>query len=85
MRLGSKTTECVHLPGELQGPRADSCEGCGSTVNLRVCTECGHVGCCESQLAHNTAHYRDSGHPVIKSLPLDSRSFTWCYECARYV
>ncbi len=86
MRLGSKTKECMHLPEEMHAPRASSCEECGSSVNLRACAECGHVGCCESQLAHNTAHYRDSGHPVIKSLPLESsRSFTWCYECGRYI
>jgi hypothetical protein len=51
-----------------------------------MCTECGHVGCCESQQAHNTQHAKASGHPIIKSLPLDSpRSFTWCYECNRYL
>jgi uncharacterized UBP type Zn finger protein len=43
------------------------------------------VGCCESLNAHNTAHYRDSGHPVIRSMPLGEDSFTWCYECERYL
>lgn len=66
-------------------PRGGVCEECGSTVNLRMCTSCGHVGCCESQQAHNTAHARASGHPVIRSMPLGPHSFTWCYECSRYV
>lgn len=85
MALGSRTKECVHTTGETHAPRSTGCEECGSTVNLRLCTECGHVGCCESQQAHNTAHYRASGHPVIKSMPLGVRSFTWCYECGAYV
>ncbi len=66
-------------------PRSQTCEGCQSDFNLRVCTVCGHVGCCESQLAHNTAHFKASGHPIIKSLPLSAESFTWCYECGRYL
>ncbi|HEV8683281.1 MAG TPA: UBP-type zinc finger domain-containing protein [Actinomycetota bacterium] len=76
---------CTHIPAELASPRTDTCEGCGSGTNLRVCVSCGHVGCCESQLAHNTAHARISGHPVIRSLPLSTGSFTWCYECRRYI
>jgi uncharacterized UBP type Zn finger protein len=76
--------ECAHAPGEA-GPRAGACEECGSTVNLRVCTDCGHVGCCESQRGHNTAHYKESGHPIIRSMPVGSESFTWCYECSCYL
>lgn len=79
------TLSCPHVDGAAVEPRADACESCGSTVNLRACTECGHVGCCESQLAHNTAHYRKSGHPIIRSMPIGPRSFTWCYECGTYL
>lgn len=77
----SRQQECSHVTTEVAQPRTTGCEECGSEFNLRVCTECGHVGCCESQRAHNTAHHRTSRHPVIKSLPLDRHSFTWCYEC----
>lgn len=76
---------CPHVAERVAAPRADTCEACGSTYNLRMCTECGHVGCCESQAGHNTAHAAEAGHPVIMSLPLGARSFTWCYECAAYV
>jgi uncharacterized UBP type Zn finger protein len=75
---------CTHVPHELAGPRAGACERCGETRNLRVCAECGHVGCCESLGAHNTLHYRESGHAVIRSLPVD-KGFTWCYDCNRYL
>jgi uncharacterized UBP type Zn finger protein len=82
-----ETTEiaCTHATERIASPRTQACEECGSTLNLRVCTECGHVGCCESQLAHNTAHARETGHPVIRSMPVDERSFTWCYACGSYV
>lgn len=83
--FGTSAGTCEHVPAEMAEPRSDSCEGCGSTFNLRVCSACGHVGCCESQRAHNTAHYRETGHPVIRSLPLGRGSFTWCYECRSYL
>jgi uncharacterized UBP type Zn finger protein len=86
MARGSGTdTTCIHESGARIPPRSAVCEECGSGFNLRVCNECGHVGCCESQFGHNTAHFRASGHPVIQSMPVDDSSFTWCYECNRYL
>lgn len=76
---------CPHVTLEPAVPRADACEECGSRFNLRACTTCGHVGCCESQQGHNTAHARASDHAVIRSMPIGRSSFTWCYECDRYV
>jgi uncharacterized UBP type Zn finger protein len=76
---------CPHFDGVLTTPRTDRCEECGATFNLRVCTSCGYVGCCESQQGHNTAHAKASGHPVIKSLPLKEGHFTWCYSCNAYL
>jgi uncharacterized UBP type Zn finger protein len=84
-KRGTTETACTHATDRIAPPRAQACEECGSTFNLRVCTECGHVGCCESQLAHNTAHAKEAGHPVIKSMPVGERSFTWCYACRGYV
>jgi uncharacterized UBP type Zn finger protein len=85
VKRASAGTGCTHTTKRIASPSTQSCEECGSTFNLRMCAECGHVGCCESQLAHNTAHARQSGHPVIKSMPLDDRSFTWCYSCGTYL
>lgn len=76
---------CTHLPQAPTPPRAQACEGCGSTHSLRACAHCGYVGCCESQLGHNTQHARQAAHPVIRSLPISERSFTWCYSCDRYL
>ncbi len=86
MKLFSRTrTECTHVSDHFAQPRTQTCEECGSTFNLRMCTECGHVGCCESQQAHNTKHSRASGHTIIKSFPIEPGSWTWCYACNRYV
>ena len=76
---------CPHVPFHIAEPRAEACEECGSRFNLRLCTECGHVGCCESQAGHGRAHALSENHPVIKSLPVGAGHFTWCYECNKYV
>lgn len=81
-----KLADCPHYAAEEAGPRGTACEGCGSTWNLRVCTTCGHVGCCESQQAHNTKHSRASGHPVIRQMgPSGRDGFLWCYACRAYL
>jgi uncharacterized UBP type Zn finger protein len=77
---------CPHRAASLTAtPRSDRCEECGAAFSLRVCATCGHVGCCESQQGHGTAHWRETGHPIIRSLPLAPSSFTWCYECNDYL
>ena len=75
---------CEHLPATIAEPRSTTCEGCGSNYNLRLCTTCGHVGCCESQAGHARAHALGEGHPVIMAMPV-GRGFTWCYPERRYL
>jgi uncharacterized UBP type Zn finger protein len=78
--------DCPHVGSATHPPpRGDRCETCGAAGSLRVCATCGYVGCCESQRAHDTQHWRETGHPVIRSLPLTERSFTWCYACNDYL
>lgn len=53
-------------------PSGTGCAECdeagGWWVHLRRCTQCGHIGCCDSSPAqHATAHFRATGHPVITS------------------
>ncbi|BDH05631.1 MULTISPECIES: UBP-type zinc finger domain-containing protein [Streptomyces] len=45
------------------------CEESGSWwFHLRRCARCGHIGCCDDSLGkHATAHYRATGHPVLRS------------------
>ena len=57
------------------------CEALGRDdwVHLRLCLECGHVGCCDSSpLKHASAHFAAVGHPVIQSYEEDEQ-WRWCF------
>ena len=78
--------ECSHLTPEHFHPVEPSALGCEDClkigdrwVHLRICKECGHVGCCDnSKNKHATKHYHASGHPVIRSFePFEE--WGWCY------
>ena len=65
-------------------PNTEGCEECEKTggwwVRLRLCLTCGHVGCCDdSPGKHATAHHRETGHPVVRSLDETERHMYWCY------
>lgn len=75
---------CAHFEG-LQSvtPSAKGCEEClqmgDRWVHLRICLQCGHVGCCDSSKnKHATAHYHATGHSVIQSFET-SEEWGWCY------
>lgn len=80
-------TGCSHLDTvrvtELPEPLA-GCEDClaigGRWVHLRMCLGCGKVGCCDnSPHRHATAHFRASGHPLVRSAE-PGEDWAWCYE-----
>ena len=62
----------------------DGCEEClasgGKWLHLRICLECGHVGCCDdSPGRHATAHAAETSHPIIRSLE-PGEAWSWCFE-----
>lgn len=72
------TVQFLELPPEIPG-----CEDClamgGTWVHLRMCQECGHIGCCDnSPNRHATAHYHGTGHPIIRSAE-PGEEWSWCY------
>jgi len=69
-----------------EGGRSEAvaCAVCGETADLRICLTCGHVGCCESHRAHDTAHYRATGHPLIRPYRC-GYDWVWCYECNAFL
>lgn len=82
---------CEHLAatsGEDPEPLTpEGCEECLKLgqrwVHLRMCLTCGHIGCCDSSVGkHATAHFHDSGHPVMRSFE-PGEAWRWCYidEC----
>jgi uncharacterized UBP type Zn finger protein len=78
-------TSCEHLAQvrDVTPRTPEGCEEClrmGSWwVHLRLCLECGHVGCCDdSPNKHATAHFHTTRHPVIQSFE-PSEAWGWCY------
>ena len=62
-------------------PVADGCQKCLELgepwLHLRLCTQCGHVGCCDnSKNRHATQHFHDTRHPVVRSFEPGA---TWLY------
>lgn len=78
---------CSHLdqvkvfdpPEQIEG-----CEEClkannGQWVHLRQCLVCGKIGCCDdSPNRHATAHFHQSGHPLIRAADPDE-DWSFCY------
>ncbi|HZN76805.1 MAG TPA: UBP-type zinc finger domain-containing protein [Micromonosporaceae bacterium] len=77
---------CEHLKeaGEPTPQSTDGCQECLAEgrrdwVHLRLCLDCGHVGCCDSSpRRHATAHFQTTGHPVIRSFQ-PGETWRWCY------
>jgi uncharacterized UBP type Zn finger protein len=78
--------ECAHLDTVTvtELPVAvDGCEDClaigGRWLHLRICLECGHVGCCDdSPNRHARAHAQEAAHPLIRSLE-PGEEWSWCF------
>jgi len=75
---------CTHLSHiHKVAPHSKGCEEClkmGDTwVHLRLCMECGHVGCCDSSKnKHATKHFHHSKHPIMRSIET-GENWGWCY------
>ncbi len=72
------TVQITRLPDSVDG-----CEDClavgGQWVHLRICLQCGRVGCCDSSPnRHATAHAEAEGHPIVRSLE-PGEDWSWCY------
>jgi len=64
-------------PAEVAG-----CEEClkggGQWVHLRMCQECGKVGCCDSSPnQHASRHAAEANHPVLRSIE-PGEDWSWC-------
>lgn len=55
-------------------------EGRSDWVHLRMCLECGHIGCCDSSPAkHASGHHSQTTHPVMGSAE-PGESWRWCFK-----
>ncbi|MGN6723067.1 MAG: cation:proton antiporter domain-containing protein [Marmoricola sp.] len=71
---------CWDPPMPHTAGQCDECVALGVTwVHLRMCLECGNVACCDSSpLRHATAHFHETGHPVMRSAEPDEE-WRWCF------
>jgi uncharacterized UBP type Zn finger protein len=77
---------CDHLDHVRITELPESVDGCVDCLaagtkwlHLRICLECGHVGCCDdSPEKHASAHARSSEHPIIRSLQ-PGEDWSWCF------
>jgi uncharacterized UBP type Zn finger protein len=79
------TQQCKHLAQvrDVQPKTPDGCEEClesgAEWVHLRLCLECGHVGCCDdSPNRHATKHFHKTKHPVMRSFE-PGENWGFCY------
>ena len=81
-------TTCTHLdaarpavtPDPPSGRECVDCLAEGTRwVHLRMCLDCGHVGCCDSSpRKHATAHFTATAHPVMTSTE-PGEDWRWCF------
>jgi hypothetical protein len=65
-------------------PSGTGCVECDASggwwVHLRRCTQCGHIGCCDtSPSQHAGAHAAATGHPIIQSFE-PGETWFWNFE-----
>jgi len=84
-------SSCGHVKEHIKSvkPSSKGCEDClriGDTwVHLRMCLECGHVGCCDSSKnQHARKHFGATHHPIIQSAERGEH-WRWCYVDEMYV
>jgi len=77
---------CVDLDDAPDSATPLTPDGCGDCfregtrwVHLRLCLNCGNVGCCDSSVSrHAERHFHRTGHPVMRSFEPDE-AWRWCY------
>ncbi|MDE1860678.1 MAG: UBP-type zinc finger domain-containing protein [Candidatus Micrarchaeota archaeon] len=83
---------CIHSRGvrkPLVKPRTpEGCEECLKDgthwVHLRLCLDCGHVGCCDSSIGkHATKHFEATRHTMMTAFP--GMEWNWCYVHRDYI
>jgi len=69
---------------QLRAGREQGCAECNKTasvwVNLRMCLNCGKVGCCDSSPnQHATKHWQETGHNMMRGIGIGD---AWTYDFA---
>jgi uncharacterized UBP type Zn finger protein len=70
--------QVLELPEEVEG--CAECLAAGTPwFHLRICLECGQVGCCDtSPQRHASKHAREHEHPIMRSIQ-PGEDWAWCF------
>jgi ubiquitin-hydrolase Zn-finger-containing protein len=79
------TVQCSHLDTiQILDPpeQVEGCEEClkigGTWLHLRLCQECGKIGCCDSSPnRHASKHAAQDHHPIFRSIE-PGEDWSWC-------
>jgi CPA1 family monovalent cation:H+ antiporter len=82
-RTAGQCDDLVNAPVETVPLTPDGCPDCLREglkwVHLRLCLQCGNVGCCDSSVGnHATKHFERTRHPVMRSFE-PGEAWRWCY------
>ncbi|HSM01827.1 MAG TPA: UBP-type zinc finger domain-containing protein [Acidimicrobiia bacterium] len=90
MITGIGIRPCAHAESvEYTESGATECPQCVEAgtawVHLRMCTQCGQVGCCDSsESMHARRHVEETGHPVTTSIE-PGEGWQWCHPHSRII
>ncbi len=87
LRYQPVAATCTHLDTVHLDVTPSSDVGCSECLktgdrwmHLRLCLECGQVGCCDSSPnKHASKHAAADHHPVVASFE-PGEDWCWCYE-----
>ncbi|TDJ54616.1 MAG: hypothetical protein E2O47_05660 [Gemmatimonadetes bacterium] len=76
-------SEITDLPTVVDG--CEQCLASGDTwVHLRMCLNCGHIGCCDSSKnQHAREHHTAQDHVLIRSAE-PGETWAYCYTHDQY-
>ncbi|MEE6263543.1 cation:proton antiporter domain-containing protein [Plantactinospora sonchi] len=84
VREETTSTACPHFDRiQITETDTDVCPQCVESgddwVHLRMCLTCGEVACCDDSVnKHATAHFEETGHPLIRSIE-PHEDWRYCY------
>jgi len=77
------SNKCQHFETiKITNAPDQGCEECliagrSDWLYLRLCLECGHIGCCDNSPGkHTSQHFKETGHPMIRGFQAGE---TWAY------
>ena len=84
LKVFHKKKQCKHFKKitKTVSPKTQGCEECEKEgkqwESLRMCLDCGHVGCDRSSPGkHAEEHFKKTKHPIMIELP--EKRWSWCY------